>query len=468
MPVYHGFPTPALDRPSFLTIGSFDGVHRGHQALIAAMVEAAHAAGCLAGVLTFDPHPMAVLRPQVPLSYLTTPDERAAFIETLGADYTIVLPFTRAVAATGAADFMRALVDSVRLAQLWAGPDFALGRGREGNVDRLMTLGVDMGYTVRVVPPFDLEGGPVRSSRVRALLADDGAAERATELLGRPYYLPGAVNSGVQRGRKLGFPTANVVPAAGRLTPAFGVYACWAWRDSAPPPENDRGLLAAVSIGVRPTFDNGAPSVEAYLLDYRGDLYGQTLGLSFVRRLRPELRFADAEALIRQMEDDVSETRHILGNPPNDAAPDAAEPAGAELGEARLGWEELRHTADWAIRVDGRTQRQVFARAASAMFTLEEAGTDQPITLARRATIEAANPAELLVAWLNRLLLDSTVNRELYTRFEIHAISETALQAVAYGYPGTPAHTEIKAVTYYDLDVAQTAEGWTATVTFDV
>jgi riboflavin kinase / FMN adenylyltransferase len=458
MPVYHGLPALALDRPSYLTIGSFDGVHRGHQALIAEMVQAAHAAGCLAGVLTFDPHPMAVLRPQIPVSYLTTPMERAALIDTLGADFTVILPFTRAVASTSAADFMAALVDHLHLAELWVGPDFALGRGREGNVTRLMTLGAEMGYTLRVVSPFDLEGEPVRSSRVRALLADDGAAERGAELLGRPYDLWGEVGSGVQRGRRLGFPTANVVPAPGRLTPAYGVYACWVWRMGPTPQHSLQGLPAAVSIGVRPTFDNGAPSIEAYLLDYRGDLYGETLGLSFVQRLRPELRFADAEALIRQMEDDVTQTRRTLENPPNDAA----------AGDASAGWEELRHTADWAIRVTGPAQRQLFARAASAMFTLEDAGFTQPITLARRAAIQAANPAELLVTWLNRLLLDSAVNRELYTRFEIQAISETGLQAVAYGYAGAPAHTEVKAVTYYDLDVTQTPGGWTATVTFDV
>ena len=152
---------------------------------------------------------------------------------------------------------MANLIAHVPLAELWVGPDFALGRGREGNTDRLAELGREMGFALRVVPPYDWRGEPVRSSRVRALLSEDGAVEQAAELLGRPYRLWGEVVAGAKRGRQLGFPTANLRIPEERLVPAFGVYACWAWR-------GDRGYPAVVNIGVRPSFDNGHPSVEAY------------------------------------------------------------------------------------------------------------------------------------------------------------------------------------------------------------
>jgi riboflavin kinase / FMN adenylyltransferase len=450
MPTYNGFPNSPPANPAYVTIGSFDGVHRGHQALLAAMTEAAHAAGAQSGVLTFDPHPIAVLRPDVPLSYLTTPAERAELIEALGADFTLVLPFSRATAATSAGDFMRALVEHLNLRELWAGPDFALGRGREGNVERLAELGTQMGYTVRVAPPFDLNGEPVRSSRVRGLLAETGDVERAAELLGRPYAVTGEVASGARRGRQLGYPTANVAVPTGRQVPANGIYACWAWLEG-------QGFPAAVSIGTRPTFDSGQRTVEAYLLDFNGDLYGQTLGLSFISRLRPELRFPDAAALVAQMDNDVQRTRAILSTPRDDAGD-----------SARAAWEELPHTADWSIRVYAESQRQLFARAAAAMYELQDADMDRPTVLARAFSVRAANASELLVSFLNHLLLDQELTGEMYTRFEIDEISDRGLKGVAYGYRGTPTHTAIKAVTYYDLDVRYNAGGWQATVTFDV
>ena len=255
-----------------------------------------------------------------------------------------------------------------------------------------------MGYSVQVVAPYDLEGEPVRSSRIRALLADEGAVDLVTQLLGRPYTLWGQVTSGAHRGRTLSFPTANLITSPGRLVPAFGIYACWAWSE-------DSGRPAAVSIGVRPTFDNGARTIEAYLLDYEGDLYGERMGLSFISRLRPELRFPDAAALIAQMRTDVAATRAILGNPPDHS------------GAFGSGWEELPHTADWAIRVQGESQRQLYARAAMAMYQLQDADPARPITLARTVAVEGSNPAELLVAWLNRLLFTQEVGGE-----DVHAL----------------------------------------------
>jgi riboflavin kinase / FMN adenylyltransferase len=458
MQTYLGFPTHPLDSPAFLTIGNFDGVHRGHQTLVSEMVEAAHAAGCQAGLLTFAPHPIAVLRPDLTLSYLTAPEERAELLAALGLDFVLILPFDRATAALTAAEFMEQIVARVPLCALWIGPDFALGRGRDGDAGRLRALGQELGYDLRVTPVYDWRGEPVRSSRIRSLLAGEGAVGQAAELLGRPYEVWGEVIHGAERGRGLGFPTANLKLPAGRLVPAYGIYACWAWR-------GETGYPAAVNVGVRPSFDNGHPSVEAYLLDFDGDLYGETLGLSFIQRLRGEQRFADIHTLIAQMGRDVDAARQILADPPDDTGSSTAR--GAGVGTESF-WTELAHTADWAIRVTGDSQRQLFARAAASMYVLQDASPTQPITLARAINVAAEDAPELLVNWLNRLLLGQELDGVLYTRFEIHEISPVGLRGIAYGYPGAPAHTAIKAVTFYDLDVRGTADGWTATVTFDV
>jgi riboflavin kinase/FMN adenylyltransferase len=452
---------PALAQDAYLTIGNFDGVHRGHQALVSALVKVAHANGCQAGLLTFDPHPLTVLRPDTTLASLTSTEERAEILAALGLDFVLVLPFSRQIAARSAAEFMQELTRHVPLRALWIGPDFALGRGREGDAGRLAEIGVELGYRVEVVPPFDWLGQPVRSSRIRALLSEAGGAAQAAALLGRPYQMWGTVTEGARRGRTIGFPTANLsLPPDGsnrRLVPANGVYACWAWREA-------RGYPAVVNIGVRPTFDNAHRSIEAFLLDFSGDLYGETLGLSFVERLRGEQRFPNAAALIAQIEADVAAARRTLGatSPPYPPLP---------AGEGGLGmsfWRELQHTADWAIEVTADSQRQLFEHTATAMYLLQDADLARPITLARVIQAEADAPAELLVAWLNRLLLGQEIGNEMYTRFEIHTISPRGVRGVAYGYSGAPAHTAIKAVTYHDLNVEATGDGWMARVTFDV
>lgn len=445
----HGWPGPA--QGVYLTIGNFDGVHRGHQALVSALAAAAHATGCLAGLLTFDPHPLTVLRPDMALAALTSAEERADLLAALGLDFVLILPFSRQVADQPAVEFMQELTRRIPLRALWVGPDFALGRGREGDVHRLAEIGGELGYRVEVIPPFDWLGQPVRSSRIRALLSEAGAAAAAADLLGRPYQLWGAVTEGYRRGRRIGFPTANVAPPAGRLVPANGVYACWAWRAT-------RGHPAVVNVGVRPTFAGEAErSIEAHLLDFADDLYGETLGLSFVARLRGEQRFASVAALAAQIAADAAAAGRLLATP-------SAEP----LAAAAPFWRELPHTADWAIEVTAPSQRQLFARAAGAMYALQDADPARPIVLARTIQAEADAPADLLVAWLNRLLLGQELGGEMYTRFEIHAISPRGVLGVAYGYNGAPTHTAIKAVTYHDLSVEEGGDGWVARVTFDV
>lgn len=456
METYHGFPPAPLAQPIHLTIGNFDGVHRGHQFLIAGLVTAAHTAGGLAGLLTFEPHPLTVLRPDAAVARLTSNEERAALLEALGLDFVLVLPFTADTAATSAEDFMRALVARWPLRELWVGPDFALGRGRAGNVALLQALGQTLGYHLVVAPPFELATGVVRSSRIRALLAADGAVGEAAGLLGRPYQIWGQVQEGAQRGRRLGFPTANLLLPADRLAPAHGVYACWAWL-------GDTGHPAVVNIGVRPSFDNGERSIEAFLLDFTGELYGETLGLSFIHRLRDEQRFPNAAALIAQIQADTARARQILADQPTQA-----QAACWQAASAGRPWAELRHTADWAIAVTAPEARTLFANAAAAMYALQDADPNRPCTLARAVHVTANDYPELLVAWLNRLLLGQEVDGAMYTRFEITELSPYGLRGVAYGYRGSPSHTGVKAVTYYDLAVVEAPQAWEARVTFDV
>ncbi len=456
METYYGFPTTPLQQPIYLTIGNFDGVHRGHQYLIGELAAAAHAADGLAGLLTFEPHPLAVLRPAAQAPRLTSSEERAGLLEALGLDFVLVLPFTAETATTPAEDFVRALVAHLPLRELWVGPDFALGRRRAGNVTLLQALGQAHGYRVQVVQPFELASGAVRSSRVRTLLAEEGAVDQAAVLLGRPYQVWGEVIEGAHRGRALGFPTANLRLPADRLAPAYGVYACWAWR-------GDTGHPAVVNIGVRPSFDNGHPSVEAFLLDFSGDIYGETLGLSFIQRLRPEKRFGDVAALIAQIRSDADTARRLLAVPPTQAQ------TACWFAEAvNRPWTELSHTADWAIDVAGPDDRTLFANTAAAMYALQDADPGQPCTVARAVNVAANDYPDLLVAWLNRLLLGQELDGAMYTRFEITELAPRGLRGTAYGYRGAPSHTGIKAVTYYDADVRETAEGWQARVTFDV
>jgi SHS2 domain-containing protein len=285
---------------------------------------------------------------------------------------------------------------------------------------------------------------------VRALLAEQGAVQQAADLLGRPYRVWGQVVLGAQRGRTLGFPTANLQLSPERLVPAYGVYACWAWR-------GDMGYPAVVNIGVRPSFDNGHPSIEAYLLDFSGDLYGETLGLSFIGRLRGEKKFGNIGELVAQIGRDADEARRILSAPRSDAR-ETAERA----------WRELAHTADWAIEVTGAELKELYANAAAAMYALQDADPLRPVALARTVGAESDGYDALLVAWLNQLLLCQELGGEMYSRFEIFELSERGVRGVAYGYKGAPAHTEIKAVTYHDLEVAQTDTGWRGRVTFDV
>jgi riboflavin kinase/FMN adenylyltransferase len=292
----------------YVTVGVFDGVHRGHQQLITGMAEAAHAAGGVAIAVAFDPHPAMVLG-AIPLPLLTTMEERAELLDALGLDVLVVQPFTPALGHTPAADFVEMLVRHLRLAELWGGPDFALGHQRGGDVPFLRRLGKEQGFAVRVVESLEWGGGLVSSSRVRAALSA-GDIRQATGCLGRPYRLTGTVVHGDGRGSRLGVPTANLSLPPERLIPATGIYACLAHT------ERPGTHPAAANIGTRPTFDGHTIIVEAHLLDFDSDLYGQTLALDFVARLRDEVAFPNVEALMAQMQKDIAQVRNVLGAEP--------------------------------------------------------------------------------------------------------------------------------------------------------
>ena len=292
---------------AWVTIGSFDGVHRGHQQLLRDFVAEARRYHAPAVVVTFYPHPVEVLGHRRDPFYLSTPEEKAALIAALGADVLITHPFDREVAQRSASDFMADLSAHLGLKRLWVGYDFALGRNREGDIPTLRRLGERLGYTVHVVEAYRLDGEIVSSSRIRRALAE-GDVTLAARMLGRHYAVPGEVVRGDGRGRTIGFPTANLAVWPKRMLPAAGVYACFA------EVEDDGRYAAVANIGVRPTFERQpvAPRVEAHLLDFRGDLYGRRLRLHFVARLRPERRFPSPQALAEQIARDIAAARRLL------------------------------------------------------------------------------------------------------------------------------------------------------------
>ncbi len=292
------------DRPTVLTIGKFDGVHIGHQHLLARLRRRAADLDGQSAVMVLYPNPLTVLRPDVTVLNISPLEERVRLLTDLGIDEVLVQPFTREFSQQTADDFIAAVLRHMRLVELWEGPLFALGRGRQGNIPYLRGLGERLGFTVHEVAPFTLNGETVSTSHIRGLLAE-GHVERAAWLLGRPHDVSGPVVHGAKRGRDLGYPTANLDIAADIVVPAHGIYAVRCAL-------GDEVLDGVASIGVRPTFDNGARSVEVYLLDFDRDIYGQTLRVEFIARLRDEQRFPSAEALVEQMGRDVENGRAAL------------------------------------------------------------------------------------------------------------------------------------------------------------
>ena len=291
-------------RPVYLAIGVFDGVHRGHQQLLKAMVTAAREAGTCPAVLTFYPHPLAVIRGLAGRIYLTDLERRVELLAELGIELVIVHPFDDEVRTTQAREFVDQLGRAMDLRQLWGG-SFSLGYQREGTADYLRELGSELGFTVHLFNDLvSWNGQEVSSSRIRQALAA-GDIEEVNGCLARPFEVQGIVIEGDHRGRLLGFPTANLAVWEQLLLPANGVYAAYGFL-------NGVRYGAATNVGVRPTVNGAALSVEAHLLDFDREIYGEKLTLAFVRRIREERKFAGLDALKQQIGADVATIRAVL------------------------------------------------------------------------------------------------------------------------------------------------------------
>ena len=287
-----------------LAIGVFDGVHLGHRALIAHLARGARQAAATAVAATFDPLPIQVLAPGAPASALSDVSDRVKLLRDAGADRVVVFGFDPAFANLSADGFIDRVRGACDVRRIVVGPDFHFGRRAEGDVEKLRALGQRIGFVVDVVSPIEVDGAIVSSTRIRNLLLA-GDVEAAARLLGRPYSLRGRVVHGAKRGRALGFPTINLALPKERLLPRDGIYAMWA--------EMGEGRFkAAASLGVRPTFGGGERVLEAYLLDYSGELYGEEVEVAFVKRLRDEIAFASPAELSAQIARDVEDTRRAL------------------------------------------------------------------------------------------------------------------------------------------------------------
>ena len=294
------------DRDTVLTIGVFDGVHRGHQHLIRQLVNEATGTGRLAGVVTFRDHPASVLRSDFQPSYITSLEERLSLIGSLGVDLVVPITFDLEVSRLSPREFIVWLQRHLRMRGLVVGPDFAVGHKREGDVKSLTTLGPEMGFTLKVVELLADQDQAVRSTTIRNALAE-GDVTLVAAWLGRTFSVTGVVVKGVGRGKTLGFPTANLQVSPGLGIPGDGIYATRAHL-------GEKTFMAATSIGTRPTFDEGYRTVEAFILDFDGDVYEHQVRLEFVQRLRPEEKYETVEALQRQVDEDVAQTREILGS----------------------------------------------------------------------------------------------------------------------------------------------------------
>nr|MBN1229080.1 bifunctional riboflavin kinase/FAD synthetase [Anaerolineae bacterium] len=295
-----------LDKRSVVTVGVFDGVHRGHQHLISGLLNHARAEGLVPVVLTFYPYPTMVLSGFNPGYYLTLPEKKAVLLRQLGVELLITHPFDTKIRQIRAVDFVDQLIQHLKLGALWVGEDFALGYNREGNVSFLREQGLKKGFDLKVVDLMDAGNERISSSRIRVAL-ENGVVAEAARLLGRFHEVEGQVIQGQQRGRIIGFPTANIDVPVELALPSKGVYAAYV-------KVNGVSYQAVANIGVRPTFDGetGGVTVEAHILDFSGNIYGEMLPICFVTRLREERKFDDIASLVRQIGTDISHARQVL------------------------------------------------------------------------------------------------------------------------------------------------------------
>ena len=293
------------DLGTAVTVGVFDGVHHGHQYLIDRLKDVAQAIGCPSAVVTFINHPLSVLKPDIELRMITLPDERISLLKDSGVDFVVPLTFDLEFSYLTARQFIALLQDSLNMKALIVGKDFVMGHNREGTTEVLQKLGEEMGFRLHILDPVD-DGGAVISSTLVRNAISDGDIAKATKLLGRYFSLMGKVIKGDQRGRQLGFPTANLEVSELILLPPDGVYVTWA---------EHKGIttMSATSIGIRPTFGLRERTIESHLIDFSDNLYGDNLSLNFVSRLREERKFDTTDELVAQMALDIMNSRDILG-----------------------------------------------------------------------------------------------------------------------------------------------------------
>ncbi len=293
-------------QPTYLAIGTFDGVHRGHQQLLRTMAGSARENGARPAVLTFYPHPREVLQGQQEPFYLCTIEKRLELLSELGLELAITLPFDEQIRRTSAADFVDSLCRHLDLSQLWGG-SFGLGYNRRGDLPYLRQLGQERGFSVHAFEGIvKWDSQTISSSRIRGALRE-GDMVQVSGCLGRNYVVTGVVVPGDGRGRQLGVPTANLKVWEKQLLPVNGVYGAYAWLDG-------RRYVAATNIGVRPTVNGHSLNVEAHLLDFAGDLYGRSLDLEIVARIRDEKKFPDLQSLVTQIKADINQVSALLAS----------------------------------------------------------------------------------------------------------------------------------------------------------
>ena len=305
MKIFHGTENANISRPTVLTLGVFDGLHLGHQEIMRKVVERAKAVEATATAVTFDPHPRGVLHPDSAPPLLQTLDQRLANLEVLGIEQTIVIPFTREFSGQPAENFLSEVIhDRLHAKEVYLGKGFAFGKDRGGNIELLRSMSEKLGFVADEVDEIRLRGMRISSSKIRKLLAE-GYVNLARRMLGRPYGVEGVIIRGNRRGHTIGFPTANLKPH-NRVIPRYGVYATatlidGTWRKS------------ITNIGVRPTFESEAdPSIETYVFDYDGDLYGDVLRVRFLHRIRDERKFKGIDELQAQIEKDSRRARNYF------------------------------------------------------------------------------------------------------------------------------------------------------------
>jgi riboflavin kinase/FMN adenylyltransferase len=289
---------------SVVTLGNFDGIHLGHQALIRSIVEAGKRLASLSVVLTFEPHPLKVLAPDRAPKLILTHKDKMRLFQSLGVDIVVIQTFDAAFANVEAEDFVRTfVVERLKTKEIWVGRDLRFGKGRKGSVNDLIRWGNAFGFTVGTIEPIVVEGIRVSSSRIRELV-EQGRVDEAMPLLGRYHFISGKVARGRRRGRDLGFPTANIA-SRNEVLPLDGIYATLLQI-------RDKQLLSVSSIGMNPTFGEGPRTIESFILDFDHDIYSESVKLSFVKRIREEKKFDSVDQLVAQMDRDVSAAKAVF------------------------------------------------------------------------------------------------------------------------------------------------------------